>query len=107
MKVAASWNGRQLPPNFEKTLSSPQTDTERKVKVTDLFQTGYKLTTSLLVVIWFAIILVYFGITLHMTSLGGNMYINSVRHKSISIRKLYFSLINYLSRYLTPIRHKR
>lgn len=30
-------------------------------------------------IIWFSIILIYFGITLHMSSLGGNVYINTVR----------------------------
>lgn len=30
-------------------------------------------------IVWFAIILLYFGITLHMGSLGGNIYINVVR----------------------------
>lgn len=79
IKLAASWNNRTLPPHFEKTLTSSQTDSERRVSITDLFQKGYKLTTCLMIVIWFAIILIYFGITLHMSSLGGNVYLNSVR----------------------------
>lgn len=29
-------------------------------------------------IIWFSIILLYFGITLHMGSLGGNIYVNVV-----------------------------
>lgn len=29
-------------------------------------------------ILWFSIILIYFGITLHMSSLGGNIYINTV-----------------------------
>jgi MFS transporter, OCT family, solute carrier family 22 (organic cation transporter), member 4/5 len=30
-------------------------------------------------IIWFSIILIYFGITLHMSTLGGDVYINTVK----------------------------
>lgn len=64
--------------SFKKTLHSP-TGADRRVSIFDLVQKGYKLTTFLMTIIWFSIILIYFGITLHMSSsLGGNVYINTV-----------------------------
>lgn len=65
--------------NYKKTLNVPQSGIDRRVSVLDLFQKGYKRTTFLMTIVWFSIILIYFGITLHMTSLGGNIYINTVK----------------------------
>lgn len=78
LEKASVWNSRSLPTNFKKTLSVSQTVSDRRVSIFDLFQKGYKLTTLLMTIIWFSIILTYFGITLHMSTLGGNIYINTV-----------------------------
>lgn len=79
IELAAAWNNRILPKDFEMSLHTTKSEPHRTVAITDIFQKGYKLTTCLMLVIWFAIILIYFGITLHMSSLGGNVYINTVR----------------------------
>lgn len=89
IEKAAYWNSRELPPSYEKTLIVSQTASERSVSIFDLFQTGYKKTTFLMAIVWFSIILIYFGITLHMSSLGGNVYINTV----CSYPKLFGTLI--------------
>lgn len=79
IRKAGKWNGISLPTNFEKILASPSTEeSNKKVSILDLFQKGYKMTTSLMAIVWFSIILLYFGITLHMGSLGGNIYLNVV-----------------------------
>lgn len=78
IEKASYWNRRELPASYEKTLIVSQTVSERSVSIFDLFKTGYKTTTLLMAVVWFSIILIYFGITLHMSSLGGNVYINTV-----------------------------
>lgn len=78
MKKASTWNGITLPENFQKLFSSTKPTVNRRVSVFDLFQKGYRRTTSLMAIIWFSIILLYFGITLHMGSLGGNIYLNVV-----------------------------
>lgn len=80
IEKASLWNNRSLPLNFKKTLSVPHTTSERRVSIFDLVQKGYKRTTFLMTIIWFSIILIYFGITLHMSSsLGGNVYVNTVK----------------------------
>lgn len=78
IEKASLWNNRILSRNFKRDLLVPQTDANRRVSILDLFQKGYKRTTFLMTVVWFSIILIYFGITLHMSSLGGNVYINTV-----------------------------
>ncbi|KAL7037089.1 hypothetical protein ACKWTF_009071 [Chironomus riparius] len=79
IKKAGEWNGISLPVNLEKMLSS-SSDSGPRIRVSffDLFQKGYKRTTALMAVVWFCIILLYFGITLHMGSLGGDIYLNTI-----------------------------
>lgn len=81
IRKAGEWNGISLPVNLEKMLSSSSSDSGPRVRVSifDLFQKGYKRTTTLMAIVWFSIILIYFGITLHMGSLGGDIYLNVVR----------------------------
>jgi OCT family organic cation transporter-like MFS transporter 4/5 len=61
IELAANWNNRVLPSDFEKSLHTTKSETQRTVSITDIFQKGYKLTTSLMLIIWFTIILIYFG----------------------------------------------
>lgn len=78
IEKACLWNNRSLPMSYKKTLNVSQKVSDRRVSIFDLFQKGYKLTTFLMTIIWFSIILTYFGITLHMSTLGGNVYVNTV-----------------------------
>ena len=80
INTACTWNNRTVPLNLNKLLVIPQNEVDRRVSIFDLFQKGFKRTTFLMTVIWFSIILIYFGITLHMSSLGGNVYVNTVRN---------------------------
>ncbi|CRK97339.1 CLUMA_CG010731, isoform A [Clunio marinus] len=93
IEKASVWNKRKLPRNFKKTLNVSQADTERRVSIFDLFQKGYKRTTFLMTIIWFSIILIYFGITLHMSSLGGNVYINTIIAGSVEACSIAFSVL--------------
>lgn len=77
IRVAARWNGIELPTNFQKTLQQP--DEEVTVAVGELFKGPYLRTSFLMVVSWYTLILLYFGITLHLNNLGGDMYLNTVR----------------------------
>lgn len=78
MQKASVWNKITLPENFQKLLTAPGNSSNRRVSIFDLFQKGYRRTTTLMAIVWFSIILLYFGITLHMGSLGGNIYLNVV-----------------------------
>lgn len=42
-----------------------------------VFSAKYWRTTCLTLVIWLTLIIIYFGLTLHLSNLGGNIYINS------------------------------
>ncbi|KAH8384100.1 hypothetical protein KR009_012128 [Drosophila setifemur] len=42
-----------------------------------VFGAKYWRTTCLTLVIWLTLIIIYFGLTLHLSNLGGNIYINS------------------------------
>lgn len=87
IEKACLWNNRSLAKGFKKTLNVSQKVSDRRVSIFDLFQDGYKLTTFLMTIIWFSIILTYFGITLHMSSLGGNIYVNTVSSQSHPLRR--------------------
>lgn len=42
-----------------------------------VFGSKYWRTTVLTLLIWFTLIIIYFGLTLHLSNLGGNIYVNS------------------------------
>lgn len=87
INTAAKWNQIELPAGYEKTLHQPeQTLTVSFVK---LFTAKYCRTTLLMIVVWYALILIYFGLTLHLAHLGGDIYINTVstnKKKMICLR---------------------
>lgn len=76
IEVAAYWNKITLPENYEKTLQKPEEPVS--VSFGKLFTPQYMRTTFLMIIVWYALILLYFGITLHLNNLGGDIYLNSV-----------------------------
>lgn len=76
IEVAAYWNKITLPENYEKSLQKP--DEPVSVSFGKLFTPQYMRTTFLMIIVWYALILLYFGITLHLNNLGGDIYLNSV-----------------------------
>ncbi|KAG4072079.1 hypothetical protein HA402_015578 [Bradysia odoriphaga] len=76
INVAAKWNKMELPSGFEKTLHQP----ERTVTASflQLFKGRYCRTTLLMVVIWYSLILIYFGLTLHLAHLGGDIFVTTI-----------------------------
>lgn len=76
IEKAAKWNGIRLPANYEKNLQKPiETVT---VSFFKLFKSKYIRNTLLVFVVWYSLILMYFGLTLHMNNLGGNIFTNTV-----------------------------
>lgn len=73
---AAHWNAIKLQPNFEATLKKPQETVI--VSYAELFNKKYIRTTLLMIAVWYSLILLYFGITLHLSNLGGDIYLNTV-----------------------------
>lgn len=76
IETAARWNKKTLPPNYEKTLIVPEEETSGSLL--DLFKPEYLRTTLLLLIAWYALVLQYMAITLHIGEMGGNIYLITV-----------------------------
>lgn len=81
IRVAAHWNRIRLPAGFEKKLQRP--DEEVTVGFCQLFRGSYTYMSLLTMVSWYTMILLYFGITLGLNHLGGDLYVNTVRIATI------------------------
>lgn len=73
----ATRNNITLPDNYQDTLQAPE-NADANVSILDLFNTEYRNRTLTMTIIWFSLVLLYFGITLHMNALGGNIFTNTV-----------------------------
>ncbi|XP_017845103.1 organic cation transporter protein isoform X2 [Drosophila busckii] len=114
---AAKMNGTLLPANYQKTLEaavpraaqqSPPTEVEGNKVVEEsnhdlelelhvnplvvVFGSKYWRTTVLTLVIWLTLIIIYFGLTLHLSNLGGNIYMNSAVAGTIEAVSICFSI---------------
>lgn len=70
-------NNITLADNFQDQLQAPENANEN-VSILTLFNSTYRNRTLTMAIIWFSLILLYFGITLHMNALGGNIFTNTV-----------------------------
>ncbi|XP_055297290.1 organic cation transporter protein [Sitodiplosis mosellana] len=71
-------NKRECPPNVEKLLKPPPSNSETDDGCISLFGNSYlRLITICFPCIWFTMNLVYYGLILNMNSFGGNVYLNS------------------------------
>lgn len=77
MQRIARRNNITLADNFQDQLQAPENANDN-VSVATLFNSVYRNRTLTMSIIWFSLILLYFGITLHMNSLGGNIFTNTV-----------------------------
>lgn len=73
----ATRNNITLPDNYQDTLQAPE-NADANVSILDLFNTEYRNRTLTMTIIWFSLVLLYFGITLRMNALGGNIFTNTV-----------------------------
>ncbi|XP_050071891.1 organic cation transporter protein [Anopheles maculipalpis] len=97
LERAASTNNLQLPVNYRKTLlmDGPESgyEPETAVSVGDVFRRKFIRTTLVMIVVWFGIILIYFGITLHLSNLGGDIYLNTVIAGSVESIAICLSIV--------------
>ncbi|XP_049285329.1 organic cation transporter protein [Anopheles funestus] len=98
LERAASTNNLQLPANYRKALlveSGTESDGEPEaaVSVGDVFRRKFIRTTLVMIVVWFGIILIYFGITLHLSNLGGDIYLNTVIAGSVESIAICVSIV--------------
>uniref|UniRef100_A0AAG5CT33 Major facilitator superfamily (MFS) profile domain-containing protein n=1 Tax=Anopheles atroparvus TaxID=41427 RepID=A0AAG5CT33_ANOAO len=94
LERAASTNGLQLPANYRKALlADGGSEPEAAVSVGDVFRRKFIRTTLVMIVVWFGIILIYFGITLHLSNLGGDIYLNTVIAGSVEAIAICLSIV--------------
>lgn len=87
-------NNITLAENFQDQLQAPENANEN-VSVLTLFNSTYRNRTLTMAIIWFSLILLYFGITLHMNALGGNIFTNTV--SGSRMRSVHGSVNKYTS----------
>ncbi|XP_016975981.1 organic cation transporter protein isoform X2 [Drosophila rhopaloa] len=58
-----------------------------------VFSAKYWRTTCLTLVIWLTLIIIYFGLTLHLSNLGGNIYINSAVAGAVEAVSICISIL--------------
>ncbi|KQS39086.1 organic cation transporter protein isoform X1 [Drosophila erecta] len=118
---AARMNGTSasLPSNYRKTLeaavpravqSPPEATAGVELKAVEaeapdpsssgpvnplmvVFSAKYWRTTCLTLVIWLTLIIIYFGLTLHLSNLGGNIYINSAVAGTVEAVSICISIL--------------
>ncbi|XP_052903462.1 organic cation transporter protein [Anopheles moucheti] len=98
LERAATTNNLQLPANYRKALivesgTESGGEPEAAVSVGDVFRRKYIRTTLVMIVVWFGIILIYFGITLHLSNLGGDIYLNTVIAGSVESIAICISIV--------------
>ncbi|XP_068158072.1 LOW QUALITY PROTEIN: organic cation transporter protein [Drosophila tropicalis] len=113
---AAKMNGTTLPNNYRKTLEAavpkrPQQQQQSSTEIGQIarseefngldghvnpifvvFGAKYWRTTVLTLIIWLTLIIIYFGLTLHLSNLGGNIYVNSAVAGTIEAISICFSI---------------
>ncbi|XP_017031295.1 organic cation transporter protein isoform X1 [Drosophila kikkawai] len=58
-----------------------------------VFGAKYWRTTCLTLIIWLTLIIIYFGLTLHLSNLGGNVYINSAVAGTVEAASICISIV--------------
>lgn len=94
LEGAALVNERQLPNNLDKQLLPNSMEPVESVGIMDLFRTPkMRKITILLLMIWFVIYLVYYGLVLNVSNIGGDIYLNSVIGGLVEIPADIISLV--------------
>lgn len=94
---AAKCNCRKLPLNLEKQLKESvlksNQDVEKKVQVMDLWRTPLiRLISFVQYIIWFSVYLVYYGLVLNLSNIGGDVYRNTVYSGLVEIPAIILSI---------------
>ncbi|XP_075227145.1 organic cation transporter protein-like isoform X2 [Lycorma delicatula] len=98
LEEAARVNKITLPANTHKLLKQSISKVESteapKVGLGDLFRTPRIRKISLvLYIVWFSVYLIYYGVVLNLSSLGGNIYINSIISGAVEFPAIAISIV--------------
>lgn len=69
-----------------------------KVRVSDLFRTkNIRKISLVLYILWFSLYLVYYGLVLNLSNIGGNIYLNTIIsgncHSKKNVKKIFILLL--------------
>lgn len=84
LKDAALVNNIQLPDNIDMQLQPSINSESSNLGMLDIFRIKkLRYYTTYLLIIWFTVYLVYYGLVLNLGNLGGDLYVNSVSFTNI------------------------
>jgi len=64
---------------FFQSINKFEINGKPKVRVSDLFRTkNIRKISLVLYILWFSLYLVYYGLVLNLSNIGGNIYINTI-----------------------------
>ncbi|KAL1139156.1 hypothetical protein AAG570_009216 [Ranatra chinensis] len=99
LEEASRFNKKELPPNTDKILKQSVSkmhaeQSQRKVGLMDLFKTPKIRKISLtLYVVWFMVYIVYYGLVLNLSNLGGDVYLNSIISGAVEFPAIAVSIL--------------
>lgn len=75
---------------FFQSLSKFETTGIPKVRVSDLFRSkNIRKISLVLYILWFSLYLVYYGLVLNLSNIGGNIYINTIISGNFNFKRIY------------------
>lgn len=77
-KIAKSESNRIPTTTSASTTNPAEVVTSDASPLVVVFSKAYWRTTCLTLIVWLTLIIIYFGLTLHLSNLGGNIYVNTV-----------------------------
>ncbi|XP_014251429.2 organic cation transporter protein-like isoform X1 [Cimex lectularius] len=97
LEDAARFNKKDLPPNIDKLIKQAISKVEGdapKSGIAELFRTARMRKISFgLYIIWFSVYLVYYGIVLNLSNMGGNVYLNSIISAAVELPAIAVSIL--------------
>lgn len=98
LQKASKINKHPLPVNMDKILKQSLNKFEMngkpKVRVSDLFRTkNIRKISLILYILWFSLYLVYYGLVLNLSNIGGNIYINTIISGLVEIPSILISVV--------------
>ncbi|XP_025407677.1 organic cation transporter protein-like isoform X3 [Sipha flava] len=95
---ASKINNNPLPANIDKILNQSiskfEINGKPKVRVSDLFRTkNIRKISLVLYILWFSLYLVYYGLVLNLSNIGGNIYVNTIISGLVEIPSILISVV--------------
>ncbi|VVC43030.1 Hypothetical protein CINCED_3A022033 [Cinara cedri] len=98
LQKASKVNKHPLPANMDKILNQSiskfEINGKPKVRVSDLFRTkNIRKISLVLYILWFSLYLVYYGLVLNLSNIGGNIFINTILSGVVEIPSILISVV--------------